>query len=531
MPPLPIKDLLKEPFGPYPDCDILDPAFKPQGTKLLQLERLRLQRDGQYIGLDSIERYLEPPTASQANPSPVYLFGVLVIQELAWLSSAGRIILTKELNKRDVKLSNPRSSQNSRKSTQLRELRLEPLYGQTPGFGEGFKIKVWLRCQKENAAMFMTAKDYPASLIINSRDQHRSYEILSIDRTIYDISRNFLERYRLVALIAEIMDAYKLDSNRPEVDDPPDLEVETFITAYLLQHKQKGLSYTTIFSSEDDAPAKPLLRHISRAEMRSIFAAHSAWLLAFYLRAPRKKCPIDIRSWCTFIHKVRVAKEASKSGNWGETYEDDEIWDPDTDESYASIAKTLAKFGGLATGWERRLINAITKASVTKSDSGSPEPRPHIARRSKRALNYDPDFSPESTPGCSDSEYDSDSVSPPFAAPRILLHMSQPPVLRPGRFIWDCPIPKCGRSIDLLKLTPQDLEAVKDVIFHVYVREKQYLNLRDVNVQRALCQMVSHHYCHDHLGLDSANLTPQKQKLFLSELSNKWHLRESPPSF
>ncbi|KAJ7085726.1 hypothetical protein B0H15DRAFT_366086 [Mycena belliarum] len=516
MPPPTLRELLKEPFGPYPDYAILDSSYKPQGKKLPQLERLRLRQDNQFIGFDSCERYLIPP---DKEPSTVFFLGVLVIQKLEWLSPAGKDLLTKELNIRDSKLSVRRSSQNSRKSTQLRELSLESLYGHTPG--EGFRIKVWIRCEKDKSAMYMTVTDYPESLLVKSREQHRTYEITTIDRPIYDRSRNFLERYRLVALIDQIMKNPTYFQDDMEFDSKK-MEVDHFVAAYLMQHKQNGLSHAAIFSSEDDPPpGKPFLRHISRAEIRAIFAAHSGWLLAFYLLA-RKKNPLEVRSWCDFMHKVRIAKAASASGSWGETYEDEEIWDSDTGEDLASIAKTLAKFGGTPARWEKTLKKAITRTSSESSESSDDESYV-VAASTRRQLNYDSDFSELSTPGCSDSEYDSDTVPSFFPFPRILLHMSQPPVLRPGRFKWDCPILGCTHSIDFLKLVPTDYKGVNiEPEPTVYLGNHQYKTLRDENVQTALRQMVSRHYCQQHLGMDSAALTPEKQKLFIAELSKKW---------
>ncbi|KAJ7137712.1 hypothetical protein C8R44DRAFT_335511 [Mycena epipterygia] len=501
MPSPSILGLLEEPFGPYQDSDILDPAYHPKGKQLPQLRRLRLRQDDQSIGLDICERHVEPPEKAS---SPVFFFGILIIEKLVYLSDKGKRLLKAELNDRDAKAG--RASQNSRK-LQLRQLTLEGLYGQTPGGGS--KIKVWIRCEKESGAMYMTDKDYPTSLLLKSKDQHRCYEIITIDRSIYERCRNFLERYRLVALIAEIVAQYDLPENTVEVD--------TLVEAYLRQHKSKGLSYAVIFSEEGNP--KPLLRHVSHAEVRAIFAAHAGWLLSFYLVQRKIKCPIDIGEWCKFIGKVRVAKRAARSGNWSKTYEDPEIWGSDADDSPASIAKTLEKFGGNAANWEKRLINAITNRSSSRlfADDDLVE---YVSSGSKvkRRPNYDPDFSEPSTPGCSDSEYDSESS--PFPSPRILLHMYQAPVLLPGRFKWDCPIPKCMHSIDFLNLTSQDIELIKPP-FDVYIGGKQYNDLRDENVQTALCQMVSHHYC-QHLHLDSTNLTHQKKNKFISELSKKW---------
>ncbi|KAJ7481223.1 hypothetical protein B0H11DRAFT_1237172 [Mycena galericulata] len=166
MAPPTIKELIDEPFGPYPDYVILDPGYRPKGAKLPQLRRLRLSQDGQSIGLDTSERYLSSPKKAS---SPVLFFGVLVIEKLTWLSEAGKQFLTCDLNERDGNWTGQRSSQNSRKSTQFRNLTLPGLYGQKPS--EGFKIKVWIRCEKEVPAMFMTDPTYSQSLLLGSIDQ------------------------------------------------------------------------------------------------------------------------------------------------------------------------------------------------------------------------------------------------------------------------------------------------------------------------------------------------------------------------
>ncbi|KAJ7685539.1 hypothetical protein DFH06DRAFT_1313832 [Mycena polygramma] len=499
MAPPSFKDLIKEPFGPYPDSLILR---TPPGKKLLQLRRLRIQQNNKFIGLDACERYLDPPAKAS---SPVFFFGVLVIDQLSWLSEAGNAFLKDDLNKRDENWTGQRASQNSRKSTQPRQLKLEALYGQMPG--NGFKIKVWIRCEKESAAMFLTSKDYPNSLLLNSKHQHRSYEIISMDRPTYSLSSNFLERYRLVALMEQMINIpqYQL-TPRPGYRGG---EVDEFVTAYLIKHTKEKLSYAVIFAEEGEEPVNPRLRHVSRAEVRGIFAAHSAWLLAFYLK--KKPCPLDVRAWCELIGKVRAAKKTSKSGRWSRTYEDGEIWASDEGESPADIAKTLAKFGGTPGAWEKRLTGAITKSPGNLFDDDH-DVEPVNTSRRRRFASYDSDFSEPSTPGCSDSEDDPDSPSIPL--PPILSHMTQPPILLPGRFIWSCPIAKCEYCIDFLNLTPQD-----NSVSELYVAKRQFRNLRDEQVGIVLRRRVHKHYCEDHLRIGSA-LGENKQEFI--KLLEKW---------
>ncbi|KAJ7256510.1 hypothetical protein B0H12DRAFT_512042 [Mycena haematopus] len=498
MAPTTIKKLIEKPFGPYPDDVILNSSGIPQGRNLPQLRQLRIRQSNKSIGLDTCE-HLIPPAKP---PNPVSCFGVLVIENLSWLSDAGKTLLTRELNERDANLG-ARSSQNSRKIIQKRQLTLEGLYGQKPA--EGSKIAVWIKFEKESPALFMTATDHPESLLLSSKDGHRFYEILTMDRLTYFLSSNFLDRYRLVALIKEITVKYAIPPNTAEVNN--------FVNAYLLIHKEKAWSYATIFAEEDEEPVRPRLRHISHAEVREGFAAHSGWLLAFYLIS--SSCPIDVARWCEFISKVRVAKKARKSGTWSQTYEDDEIWASDDDGSPSAIAKTLEKFGWTAEEWEKRLRRAITR-QVSPPLSLNYD-KPFASSSKRRAFTYDSDFSEPSTPGCSDSEYDSDSSSHPYHP--ILLHMAQPPTLRPGRFVWDCPIPKCEYALDLLNLkNDRRNEGVPEAV----VRNKQFENLQDEQVQTFLYQRVSDHYTVEHLGI-SVKPYQDKQKFRAEFMKRKWH--------
>ncbi|KAJ7211796.1 hypothetical protein B0H12DRAFT_386789 [Mycena haematopus] len=246
MAPTTVKKLTEKPFGPYPDDVILNSSWTPKGRNLPQLRQLRIRQNNKSIGLDTCEHLVQPAKTS----NPVFCFGVLIIENLSWLSDAGKTLLTRELNKP--------------------QLTPEGLYGQKPA--EGSKIAVWIKFKKESPALFMTAKSHPESLLLNSKDGHRFYEILTMDRLTYFLSSNFLDRYRLVALIKEIMFKCKSKIN---------------------PNTAEAWSYATIFAEESEEPAvKPRLRHISHAEVRESFAAHSGWLLAFYLI--NSSCPIDV---------------------------------------------------------------------------------------------------------------------------------------------------------------------------------------------------------------------------------------------
>ncbi|KAF7363803.1 hypothetical protein MSAN_01038200 [Mycena sanguinolenta] len=492
MAPASLKHLIEEPFGPYPDHVILNSSWTPRGKSFLpQLRRLRIRQNNESIGLDTCENLVAP-----TNPSnPIFCFGVLVIQNLAWLSDTGKILLARELNKRDENWAGARSSQNSGKVAPSGRLTLQAVYGQQPA--RGSKISVWINFEKENAALFMTAVNHPESLLLSSKDQHRIYEIVSMERPTYSLSSNFLDRYRLVALIKEIVVKDNIDERVAEV--------ENLVKAYLSIHRERAWSHAIIFA-KNEVPVKPCLRHISNAEVRELFAAHSDWLLAHYLLSP--KCPIDVERWCKFIANVCIAKKARES-----EYED-KIWISDDDASPSSIAKTLAEFGGTAEEWEKRLRTAIARPPQANPSYSNPD-KPVASKLSGPALTYDPDFSEASTPGCSDPEDDS---APPQVFHPILLYMARPPALRPGRFIWDCPVPKCEFSLNLLDLkeTVRDEGAPETV-----VRDKQFENFQDEQLQTFLYQRVSDHYTVDHLGI---NVKPyeDKQKFKTEFMKIRW---------
>lgn len=105
-----------------------------------------------FFSFDSSERYL----TSAKDSAPVFFFGVLIIDKLEWLSGGGRDVLQKELKKRDKTLSTHRSSQNSQKASEPRNLTLAGLYDKGPH--KGFKLSVCIFCEKHSPAMFMTGK-------------------------------------------------------------------------------------------------------------------------------------------------------------------------------------------------------------------------------------------------------------------------------------------------------------------------------------------------------------------------------------
>ena len=159
--PLRLRELLKEPFGPYPVEEILE---RNAPKALFRLESTRLFFKDEPIGfvtpispiclclcfrrLDETEFITTPPRGSRLlDPrtnkaeTPVDVFGILRLNKMSYLTETGRIRLQAELRQRDVP---------------GRRLTLERLFGD--GKISGSTIRVYLRFRKTHPAAFLTSK-------------------------------------------------------------------------------------------------------------------------------------------------------------------------------------------------------------------------------------------------------------------------------------------------------------------------------------------------------------------------------------
>lgn len=140
------RELIEKPLGPHFDSVILSPSF-PQLGALPTLERLTIQCDKQFIGLDDTEFIVAPPETNIVSRKPVYFYGVLKIESLNWLSEDGRSSLEDELRLRDKEL-----------HPHLRgsKLSLKTVYGDAKG--RGSMISVILKCRKSMYVEYMTCE-------------------------------------------------------------------------------------------------------------------------------------------------------------------------------------------------------------------------------------------------------------------------------------------------------------------------------------------------------------------------------------
>lgn len=118
----------------------------------------------------------------------------------------------------------------------------------------------------------------------------------------------------------------------------------------------------------------------------------------------------------------------------------------------------------------------------------SPEIRPDASPTPlERQFQYDSDFSEPSTAG----ESDTDPVKPPFVQkiPNFCLEV---PRIPEGRFSWACLCQECEYNIDLLNLSPENLNILSPDLIQVLNTKTWVVN--DEPVQRALLMLVSNHY-------------------------------------
>ncbi|KAJ7128166.1 hypothetical protein C8R43DRAFT_957648 [Mycena crocata] len=247
-----------QPLGPYHEAEILDPFFQSTAARLIPLRRLRLRQDDQLIGCEH-----DFDQACVQGLSPVFFFGVLIIEELAWLSDAGREILTRDMNKKQDEYSGPGVDLLPNPLPTL-----EALYS----VEAGSKISVWLYCEKATSASYMAGRYTIRHLILESR-QYCTTEGFSI-----------------------------------------------------------------AFVEESDKSVSP---NVIREEIHQIFAAHSCWLLAFYVLQPKYTCPIDIKAWCDFVAGLQDFNTV------------------ETVESVAELAGKTLKSLNPAVDWVKHLIAAM----------------------------------------------------------------------------------------------------------------------------------------------------------------------------
>ncbi|KXN86909.1 hypothetical protein AN958_09504, partial [Leucoagaricus sp. SymC.cos] len=515
-----LSKLLEDPFGPYPDQNILNPKWPRRGEIRPTLTSVLLRCNREDIGLDETELIHDASPTSRFVKHPVEVMGVLEIEKLDWLSETGRRWLEFDLRRRDVEMSIGRGSR----------LTLESVYGD--GVNSGSTISVWVKFEKSMSAAYMTLNDDPTSLVLYAKDRHRSFRIATLDVRTMELSRNFIERYTIRRLIHQLIDG----SDTPITGRNLDWLVNQYFAQvipldknirYIYNPNAAGIVLNSRGALKLKKPRNS--RHVHKAEIRNVFARHAEWILADHIAShmsPQARY-LDIRQWYQFVEQVKIVENWEKARTSGD-------WSLATVKvSVESVAHDLTKFGGTRDDWRRRLLNALTnplhwqqkrevenqaqkvkpKPTIPTNHSSQPKkPSPPIgqlvqtppsAKASSRPrgipaikYHYDNDFEEASTPPASDSDSQSDEESQELVD-KLPWFCCIPPRLEASQHVWRCPGCRVYQ-IDLFSPDEDELEEIPENYADI-LRSRRWRKVTDPEVLTAFGFLVNKHYREDHL--------------------------------
>ena len=187
------------------------------------------------------------------------------------------------------------------------------------------------------------------------------------------MSLDFLDRYRLRALIVELIELDHGETPRA------DRNIDWLLDRYFVHIIPRDLKnrITTDPSLEREILLEPRHpRHIPLAEIRGYFASQAEWLLANQLASLSTSANVklvDIPQWISFCLQVRVeVAEAKNYGiRWGVPHKTG--IDPKSSSRNLSLSQSLARYGQTESFWAKKLENVIAqrKAGMTKQSKVS----------------------------------------------------------------------------------------------------------------------------------------------------------------
>ncbi|KAI0073138.1 hypothetical protein K474DRAFT_1774959 [Panus rudis PR-1116 ss-1] len=465
-----IRALLSKPFGPYKDADILAPTFKSVPRRPIELHNVLLSSNNVVVGLDTCEMYQREYNPEHSN---VTIQGVLLLNNISDLSEEGRAMLQSDIRKRD----GPRS-----------KLTLESIYGgrtsQRNG-KSGFVIKICIEATKKLTAGFLTSNHaIPNGLNIHTVDQHRYYEVVTMDRATYAKSQRYFSRYRTLRALRDVV-AY----HTKQVDEPTPLKERTpqwFADWYLLYMAEieEGsdpavhLSSDSSEDEEDGHPVRPNLRRPLRNrevdDVLGLIRRHAQWLMDDHaLRLHNTYKLFDVQVWKRWMETGMTSR--TKRHRHCPTTPSDMDADEDELEDFMSDIDERGQLPAPSRPNKRK-----ASASPKSSDDDNYVPNARAApvarapprsriKGANRQINqdddyvdrrsYDSDFSPSSSEGwLTEHSLPSRPLSPvsPTLGARVppgLLHKPDP---LDNSGIWYCRVTGCRRTINIRYITGED---------------------------------------------------------------------------
>ena len=181
------------------------------------------------------------------------------------------------------------------------------------------------------------------------------------------MSRNFLDRYLLRALIVELIE---LDHGKTPLADR---NIDWLLDRYFKHIVPRDLNnrIMTDPALEDEISLEPRHpRHIPHSEIRGYFASQAEWLLANQLASSSTSANVrlvDIPQWILFCLQVRVeVADAKRNGiRWGVPHKTG--IDLSKSSSQNLLSQRLAEYGQTESFWAKKLENVIDQRKAGKN--------------------------------------------------------------------------------------------------------------------------------------------------------------------
>ncbi len=191
--------------------------------------------------------------------------------------------------------------------------------------------------------------------------RQRRLWVQSLHASTFSLSRNFFDRYRLRALIEQLIDT---DRDNTPLENRT---IDWLIERYLAEIHPRDAHNRIIAdpNPESDISSEPRhLNHLPRARIRHYFAAQAEWLLAHMIATSSKQVKLlNIEQWIRFCRQSHNDSiEARKNGvRWGVPHGAGN----QSNGSY-DLCHNMAKFGHDYAFWKRKLhiINQRKKDKV-----------------------------------------------------------------------------------------------------------------------------------------------------------------------
>jgi hypothetical protein len=196
------------------------------------------------------------------------------------------------------------------------------------------------------------------------------------------MSRNFLDRYRLRALIVELIE---LDHGKTPLADR---NIDWLLDRYFKHIIPRDLKNRIITdpSLEREILLEPRHpRHIPLAEIRGYFASQAEWLLANQLASLSTSANVklvDIPQWISFCRQVRAeVVDAHNYGiKWGVPHKIGKDLKNHKKITFPnlSLSQSLAKYGQTESFWAKKLENVVAQRKAGKTKQSKVSCLPHF---------------------------------------------------------------------------------------------------------------------------------------------------------